>query len=296
MSKCKVSYIIPYRKSSEDRDRNMSLTLRWLSTHFSHYEVIIVELDSAPKLNKELLPPDAKYVFQCNDGIFSRSLARNIGALSASHDILVFADNDLIMNPEGFDFCIEQCCENYEAVNPFCVYLDLSEEELGQLDIERNGLEALYKSNESPKINDTDCHRYAPTFAGGIMIIRKNALFHIGGWPEEMIGWGAEDNTISYKIERFLGKKSYSNYIYHLPHERLVYDWNSHPEFKNNCEKMNNVFDMTDNELILYCENSKKKILSYQSNSFTSEYTNALLAYKLPYPKPKPNDMGFTFL
>jgi len=285
MNKYQVSYIIPYRKSAEDRERNLALTLKWLGSNFPDYEIIIVEFDSTSKLNKSLLPANAKHIFHSYDGVFNRALARNIGALNASHDILAFSDNDIIMSPEDFSFCVEQCHDKYQAVNPYFVCIDLTEEELNTLDVEKNDLSVLYKPSESQKSEDLNSHREDLNFAGGNLIIRKKPFYYIGGWPEEMIGWGGEDDVISYKIDRFLTKKSFPNYIYHLPHARTVYDWYDHPEFKNNCDKMNNVFKLADDELIEYCEKSKSEILSSPYNCLKKEESEALLSYSLPAPR-----------
>ncbi len=276
-----VSFIMPYRMTTEDRERNLKLMLEWLGESFLNYEIIIVELDGVTKIDKSLLTNNVKHVFHKHEGLFNRSLARNVGALNATHKILAFSDNDVIINPEEFNECVSLCQEKYQAVNPYFVCIDLTEKELASMENKAQ----LYAPSQSLKAEEIDSHREDLNFAGGMLLIRKDAFFYIGGWPEEMKGWGAEDDVLAYKIDRFLTKKSFKNFIYHLPHERTVYDWYDHPEFKNNCDKMNKVFELTDQALVKYCEEGKNQMLESSLNDLTQEEKNRYANYQLPQPR-----------
>lgn len=294
MSHYKVSYIIPYRKSTEDRDRNLDLTLKWLSNNFSYFEVIIVELDTETKIDKKLLLSNARHIFYFYEGIFNRSLARNIGALNATGDIFVFADNDVIMDPKKFKFCIDMCNDTYDSVHPFSACLDLTEDELKKINPDLKNLSLLYESFEP--VEDMNNYREAMPFAGANLIIRRKPFFAIGGWPEETVGWGCEDNILSYKIDRFLTKKCFPNYIYHLPHKRSVYDWYNNPEYKDNYAKMQRIVDLTDDELVNYCKNSRKKLLSFPLNSLRQDEKEELLSYSISVIKERERSVDFTFI
>lgn len=285
MSEYRVSYIVPYRQSTPDRERNLILALNWLGSNFPHDEIVLVELDKVSKLDKGPLPSNLKHVFHAWGGIFNRSLARNIGALNAAHEVLVFTDSDLVMDPRHIYFCTRQCRDTFQAVNPCSAAIDLTEEDLGNPALDRESCKELFSYFESRKIKASTDYRPDMNFAAGSLIIRKKPFFYVGGWPEEFIGWGGEDDVFSYKVDRFLTRTSHFAHIYHLPHERSVYDWYNHPEYKNNCDRMNLVLQMADNELVEYCEKSKQRLLSSPLNSLSKEESEALLAYKLPAPR-----------
>ncbi|EMS71970.1 glycosyltransferase family 2 protein [Ruminiclostridium cellobioparum] len=294
MKQSQVSYIIPYRKSTEDRDRNLSLALKWISINFPHYEVIIVELDTETKINKSLLTPDIKHVFHTYQGIFNRALARNIGALNASNDIFVFADNDVIMEPEKFNMGVEMCCKEYDAIHPFLNCIDITEEDMALIENSEAAQSMFYSIYALEK--DTGSLREAMPFAGACLIIKRKPFWKIGGWPEEFIGWGGEDNIMSYKIDRFLSKKWFPNSIYHLPHKRSEFDWYNHPEYQKNYAKMQDIVELTDDKLVEYCKNSRTKLMSFPLTAVRKEEKEEILSCSLPIKKERQRSSDFTFL
>lgn len=258
MHNSQCSFIIPYRKSTADRERNLKITLQSINYFFPNHEIIISEMDEQPKIELINPPNTVQHVFNKDTGIFNRSYARNLGALNANNDILIFTDNDLIMDPEALLNCIQQCTE-VQAVNPFSICIDLTEEELLQYKVNENDPTAFNELFRSFNPQDISRHREALVFAGGILIIKKDSFFEIGGWPQEMIGWGGEDNVLSYKIEQLLSHQSFNHFVYHLPHDRTSFDWYDHPEYQENCNKMNRILEMSKSELIDYCKSGVQK-------------------------------------
>ena len=94
-----------------------------------------------------------------------------------------------------------------------------------------------------------------------MMLLQTDAYYQIGGWPEDLVGWGGEDDIISHKISKLLTNKSFPHSVYHLPHYRSVYDWSDHPEFQNNCEKMNRILRLSDSDLVLLCSQQKELLI-----------------------------------
>lgn len=263
MSKIEVSYIIPYRKSTEDRERNLKLILKWINHNIDNYEIIIVEMDNETKLDKSILSPKVKHVFQEDRGIFNRALARNIGGTVATKDVLIFSDNDVILDPKLMDLCIQECYENhYDAVNPCFAMVDLKEEDLRKINYNVNDFDYFYKMIGEKRSKDVECYREDMNFAAAIFLIRKDMFKYIGGWPDEFVGWGGEDDVMSYKIESLLNSKGFNECIYHLPHQRNAYDWCDHPEYQNNCDKMNRILNFDIEQLKSYCEEGRNKLLN----------------------------------
>ena len=193
------SYIIPYRKTSDDRERNLSVTLDWIRYNITDTEIVIVEMDSISKIDENLKKdPMIKYLFIKDEQVFNRGRARNMGSLLATGDIFIFGDNDIIMNPSEFNHCLGQCRTGFQAVNPFCVMVDLSEENVKDFVINKDNPFDFRKLKEKNIESATENHRRDLNFAAGISMIRRDCFFDIGGWPEEFIGWGGEDDIFSY--------------------------------------------------------------------------------------------------
>ena len=53
---------------------------------------------------------------------------------------------------------------------------------------------------------------------------RKDALMKIGGWNEDFIGWGGEDDYQTMKVKHFLKWVELKSRCYHLYHERVAPD------------------------------------------------------------------------
>lgn len=254
----KVSYIIPFYRGDEGRYRNLLTVLEWISS-FSDIEIIIAELGMESRIDVRDLPSRVKTVFYQDEGVFNRSLARNIGALHAKGDLLVFGDADFLIHPEHLKSGIDLCRTEYSIVNPWSVCFFLNEQEYSR-EIVIRGTEEFLNGDQTVYLAQKERHMVEPNLASGMLIIRKESLFSFGGWPMEMIGWGAEDDVFSYIAERLFSVKTMTNLVFHLPHERGEYDFYDHPEYDNNCRKMNMVFSKSDDELVQYLEGQRDSL------------------------------------
>jgi predicted glycosyltransferase involved in capsule biosynthesis len=204
MYKYAFTFIIGYRHRP-DRLQNLRKVLAWL-TGFSGVEIIIVEQDNAPKIKNINLP--GKYFFTKSDLPYNRSWAFNVGAKYATTDVIVFGDSDLIMNPNEMIDSLQNL-KNYDTISPYQKVIDLMQHELNM------NFDQL-KMITRPGRGETDNRKI--NFSGGMVIMKKEAFLKIGGWPEEFIGWGGEDNFVTHKIEKFLKFKEMPYTCYHLPH------------------------------------------------------------------------------
>jgi predicted glycosyltransferase involved in capsule biosynthesis len=59
---------------------------------------------------------------------------------------------------------------------------------------------------------------------GGMTIFRKEAFLSIGGYNEDFIGWGGEDDFQAIKVKTFLKWYELPARCYHLFHERTAPD------------------------------------------------------------------------
>jgi hypothetical protein len=128
----------------------------------------------------------------------------------AKSNIIVFADSDLIMNPNEFIEGLKML-EQYEMINPYKSVVDLNAQETGL------PLDTIIKIDR-PGRGETD-HQKVP-ICGGICMFRKQAIDKIAGWIEQFIVGGAEDDFVSLKVQHFLNWKQMDYKCFHLFHNR----------------------------------------------------------------------------
>jgi len=209
----RFSYIICYRHNSE-RFKNLSRILDWLDK-FENIEVIVVEQDDSSKLSIiEKYKFDINHIFTFSNYPFNRSWAFNVGLKESNSEIVIFGDSDLICDVEQFNFSLKEL-ETSDCVSPYKSVLDLTKEE-SELDIED------WKKIERPGRGETDNQKINLT--GGIVLYKKSSILKIGGWDENFIGWGGEDDWQSRKTILFLKFKEMPFRCYHLFHEKVVPD------------------------------------------------------------------------
>ena len=105
---------------------------------------------------------------------------------------LVTNDSDLIIEHNQFISGIK-ALEKYDMVSPYSKVIDLTPQESSQptnniLTIDRDGR----GENDNQKIN----------ISGGVAMFKKESIIKIGGWNEDFIGWGAEDDEITIRVKK----------------------------------------------------------------------------------------------
>lgn len=241
--KYNFTYIIGYRHRA-DRYNNLKKVVNWL-LGFNGIEIIIVEQDAISHLEDSALP--VKHIFTKSEYPYNRSWAFNVGARYASSERLVFGDCDLIMNPDDFFKSLKEL-ENYDTVSPYNKVIDLTQQEFN-LSFEMMGkIERPYRGqNDNQKIN----------FSGGIVMFNRDAFFKTGGYPEEFVGWGGEDNAMTLKIEKLLKYKEMDFRVYHLFHypETPIKQY-----YENNLKLLGEFDKLTIEQLKVYINNVLGKI------------------------------------
>jgi predicted glycosyltransferase involved in capsule biosynthesis len=79
--------------------------------------------------------------------------------------------------------------------------------------------------------------------------LKKHIFDKIGGWDENFIGWGGEDDAIAHKLRLFNVKMVKMNYIgYHLYHEdsggKCESEYSS-KHYKDNCTLLDTEYKHT---------------------------------------------------
>lgn len=236
--------IIPYKHQSSDRLNLLRKTIDWYNA-FSGSQVVLVEMDTHSKIkNLNLM---CEHIFAYTDKPFNRSWGFNIGLKYSKTNIIVFGDSDIVMEPQQFISSLKLISE-YDVVSPYTTIVDLKMEENNYpfqeiLKISRKGR----GEEDNQKIN----------IAGGIVIFRKESIDKIGGWPEEFIGWGGEDDFTAIKIKEFLNWKEVHGRAFHFWHEKQKIN---NEYYKHNLNLLNKAANMDRKQLTNVINHSRSKI------------------------------------
>jgi glycosyltransferase involved in cell wall biosynthesis len=202
------SYIIPF-KFTVDRFRTLTRVLDNIKN--LECEIIIIEQGIESLLPKQKVDLEYKYIFLHNPLPFNKSWALNVAWKEAKFDNIVFGDADNLIDCNYIVKALEELSE-WEMISPHMRLVDLDVLE-SQMDNDQ-----IFKIDR-PGRGETDHQKM--TLCGAMTIFKKSSLEKIGGWPEEFIGWGAEDDAMSIKVQHFLKWKALENNCYHLHHDRV---------------------------------------------------------------------------
>ncbi len=212
-----LSYIIPYRGSTPERERNLAATLRWLATQPAA-EVLVVEQDSVPRLPATLPHPAARVLFTYNPGPFNKSWGLNVGVRHAGQDIVALADGDLIV-ADGLAEAVAACRRGFAIAKPYRHVVDLDEASTVAVAAALEAGEPL-----PPDLAGRDRGVFGEriVLAGGVLVMRRDAYARLGGYDERFVGWGGEDDALTHRIERTRTSTAETGMgvALHLAHER----------------------------------------------------------------------------
>jgi predicted glycosyltransferase involved in capsule biosynthesis len=245
MSHHSFSFIVAYKHRS-DRLSNLKRVLEWVSG-FGGVEVIIVEQDVTPKMPSFSFK-GIKHIYTKSDMPFNKAWAFNVGLKYATSNNIVFGDCDLILDPQKIIDGLNNL-QHFECVSPYSRVIDLEPNEVSY------SLQQLAQINR-PGRGETDIQKIC--LAGGIIMYRRDAIYKIGGWCEEFIGWGGEDDFQSHKSKMLLNcHEEMGTTCYHLWHERGAPDPGP---YQRNLQLLNKLVTLSVDELQRHCSNSLSKI------------------------------------
>jgi GT2 family glycosyltransferase len=206
----KFTYAIGWRHH-RDREGNLARVLGWLKS-FPDLDVLVVEQDNMSRFRP---PPGVRHVFARSNGPYNRSWGFNIAYRESESPYLIFGDSDIVMRGHEFVSALA-AAESLDALSPYSSVVDLEWSESGiDLDdmakIERPGR----GEGDNQKIN----------LCGGVVAFSRGAFEAVGGWDEDFVGWGGEDDMMTFKVEAAgLRTASMPYRCYHLWHPRGALD------------------------------------------------------------------------
>ena len=202
------TYVIGYRHKI-DRLQNLRRVIDWVNG-FGGVEVLLIEQDKHSKISH--LNLKAKHIFIKSNMPYNKSWSFNVALKHANSNLIVYADSDLVMDPNKFIEALGSM-NQYEMINPYNSVIDLSPQESGI------SFEDMLKINRVGRGDDPNDIQKVP-LCGGICIFRKDSLMKIGGWSEQFVSWGGEDDAQTIKVKNFLTWTELKAKCYHLYHEK----------------------------------------------------------------------------
>lgn len=207
------TYIIPF-KFTEDRFQTLIKVLKNIQS--LECEIIIIEQGTESILPSKKIEFEFKYIFLENVLPFNKSWSLNVAYKEATFNKIVFGDADNLIDTNLIKLGLKELDE-YEMVSPHIRLIDLDSNESN---LESSEIFKIIR----PGRGETDHQKM--TLCGAMTMFQKESLDKIGGWPEEFIGWGGEDDAMSVKVQHFLKWKCLDFNCYHLWHERVNPDRN----------------------------------------------------------------------
>jgi hypothetical protein len=176
-------------------------------------EIVVVDMGSHPVADNVSRRWAEKYVFVPHDGVFERARALNIGAGLVEFDVVLWRDNDLLMEPEFVNQAVtEMRARSLDFLVPYTSVNYLSAADSRE----------VMKGTRNP----ADCRpvknlRSMREIQGGMGLVSTAFLARYGGMCEEFRGWGGEDNGWWVKAS-LLGRAATTQrsdqILYHLFH------------------------------------------------------------------------------
>lgn len=159
---------------------------------------------------------------------FNLSAARNAGArkaISAGADIIIFNDADVFVTPDSIKLGAQVAASRNEIVAPYTEYFEhkTERETRGFLKRFKFGMR-LGRKLVPPKISRLDGLPERLWPCSGSIIVPTNIFLELGGFNEEVQGWGPED-TIFHRayFEKYNKLFTYVDGIAHSTHNDPTY-------------------------------------------------------------------------
>lgn len=147
-------------------------------------KIVLVELDTEPRMKSRLLPYLDRYVFCWSNRPFNKSWAFNVGVMQYDSPFVLLHDADIVVPPEYIEKSLERLGE-YDAMLPWrsIAYLDPD------------------SSSRWPEGDPNILYRHdARTVHGGSVLVKRDFYLAIRGMDERFESWGGEDDCLYYKL------------------------------------------------------------------------------------------------
>lgn len=246
-----VSFLIPFKKDSEERVRNLDFVLKYLKTYFKT-TVYIMEQDFDQKYflsdeykNDSDFIVDYSFV-KADSYLFHRTKLLNDMAKKSTTPIISIYDLDVIFKIDQYIVSRDLIkSKTYDVVYPYNgKFINFSDDKL----------QSIFEKCSVDHLKETDGNCYHNASVGGAIFYNKDVFFKCGMENEKFMSWGAEDNyrlevvtKFGYKVTRIGG------ILCHMYHPTSENSSNTkHQAYFNNQNEYYKVCNMTKQQLEEY--------------------------------------------
>jgi predicted glycosyltransferase involved in capsule biosynthesis len=210
--KPQASVIIPYHSNGK-RLSHLNGVLAWVST--MNIQIIVVEQDTQSRIKTLDFP--FEHIFVKSSYVFNRSLCINVGVRQALADKIFICDADTLLPTQEFvkaytELDYFDCVKPYNQIKP--ISIDESFMHVDQI------TQMLNHPQDKRPSYPIDISK----FGAGIVMFKRDMFIKMGGYDEQIQGWGLEDQLMAYKILKFSDYRSLEGTLYHIQHEPTEVD------------------------------------------------------------------------
>lgn len=169
----RVSFIIGHRGT--ERLPHLLATIGSIGAQSdTPVECIVVEQSVRPE-SQERLPAGVRYIHTpvAASDPYCRSCAFNAGARHARGEVLILHDNDIVVPRRYATAALDAIRSGFDFANL---------------------IRFLFYIRDAQMTLEAPPERVVQNTQGGSIVARRDAYFDIGGYDEDFIGWGGEDN------------------------------------------------------------------------------------------------------
>jgi predicted glycosyltransferase involved in capsule biosynthesis len=267
-----ITFVTHLRYDHEDRVKNLQTVLNYYSTNFPESQFIFVEDDVThnTEFDKIKWPKGRTSFFIIkNNSYYYRTRALNFGIKKAKTPIVVSLDTDCIVPVSSFNKCVSVLLDDVTIAWPYNgFFIDTSHNlhtEFVKKNYDYNFLFGLLPDVTKLQLGhqygdfSVRCTNTIYEGVGGIVMFNRDRFLEIGGYNENFICWGAEDNELFHRCNIFEHKKyrdtDLNSICFHLFHRNAVR--NQHPFYQSNFDEANKVEKMSKKELSNYVKSWK---------------------------------------
>lgn len=189
-------------------------------------EFILVNFNGDEQILHEQLKkhePFYRIVNVSGQNHFHKTLAANLGASFAKHEMLFFCDCDIILNPKELNVLYESIQANDNSFGTLSGVTETQINSLGGKHVVNFGYELRIRTANGRILKIVDQEEDANNGyrnAPGLLMVRKKHFFEINGYNSELIGWGWEDQDMIGRLTLGLGLTRISlGHAQHISHD-----------------------------------------------------------------------------
>jgi predicted glycosyltransferase involved in capsule biosynthesis len=269
-----ITFVTHLRYDNDDRLKNLETIINYYSANLSDIEFIFVEDDKEHNKIFDTFPfikGITSFYFIKNDNVYHRTHALNFGIKMAKADIVVSLDADCIVPIDSIKMCEKAIIDGAAIAWPFngC-FIDVNSD-IHNTFINTNYnyntlLSGLDKQYTLPLLTRYNGYYVRCTnmngsgHVGGAVMFNKNSFIAIGGYNENFIGWGYEDNDVVTRLNK-LNFKNFrdlkdESICFHLFHKEAIRAEN--PFYQHNINEIRKIDGMSKEEIQKYISSWKQ--------------------------------------